>query len=45
MIIPAGIFKSGTVLMKSNVELYLEKGSTLLAGTDYCPAHEAKKNL
>ena len=35
VIIPEGIFKSGTVMMKSNVELHLEMGSTLLASTDY----------
>ncbi|HEY4197103.1 MAG TPA: glycosyl hydrolase family 28 protein, partial [Mucilaginibacter sp.] len=34
VIIPAGIFKSGTVLMKAGVELYLEPGAILLASTD-----------
>ena len=35
VVIPPGIFKSGTILMKSNVELHFEIGSTLLASTDY----------
>ena len=30
VVIPAGVFKSGTILMKNNVELHLEMGSTLL---------------
>ena len=30
VIIPAGVFKSGTVLMKSDVELHFEIGSTLM---------------
>lgn len=34
VVIPAGVFKSGTILMKANVELHLEIGSTLLASTD-----------
>ena len=34
VIIPPGVFKSGTILMKNNVELHLETGSTLLASTD-----------
>jgi len=34
VIIPAGIFKSGTLLMKDHVTLYLESGATLLASTD-----------
>lgn len=34
VVIPAGKFKSGTILMKSNVELHLEMGSTLLASTN-----------
>lgn len=34
VIIPAGIFKSGTLLMKDNVELHLTIGATLLASTD-----------
>ena len=29
--IPAGVFNSGTILMKSNVELHFEMGSTLMA--------------
>lgn len=31
VIIPAGIFRSGTIFMKENVELHLNMGSTLLA--------------
>jgi len=34
VIIPAGIFKSGTILLKSNVELHFEHNSVLLASTD-----------
>jgi len=34
VIIPAGIFRSGTLLMKDHVELFLEIGSTLFASTD-----------
>jgi polygalacturonase len=34
VIIPAGIFRSGTLLMKDNVELHLELGATLLASSD-----------
>jgi polygalacturonase len=34
VVIPAGIFRSGTIFMKNNVELYLEIGATLLASTD-----------
>jgi len=34
VIIPAGIYRSGTLLMKENVELHLEIGSTLLASSD-----------
>ena len=35
VVIPTGIFKSGTIVLKSNVELHLEMGSTLLASGDY----------
>ena len=35
VVVPAGVFKSGTILMKSHVELHLEMGSTLLGSTDY----------
>ncbi|RXF70111.1 glycoside hydrolase family 28 protein [Arcticibacter tournemirensis] len=34
VVIPSGVFKSGTIVMKPNVELHLEIGSTLLASTD-----------
>ena len=34
VIVPPGIFRTGTLIMKNNVELYLESGSTLLASTD-----------
>ena len=34
VVIPAGIFRSGTLLMKNNVELYLEIGATLVASTE-----------
>jgi polygalacturonase len=34
VVVPAGTFRSGTLLMKDNVELYLETGATLLASTD-----------
>lgn len=34
VIIPAGIFKSGTIVMKNNVELHLEIGATLLASAE-----------
>ena len=34
VVVPVGIFLSGSILMKKNVELYLEIGSTLLASTD-----------
>jgi len=32
---PPGIYISGTIILKSNVELYLERGSTLLASTNH----------
>jgi len=34
VVISAGIFRSGTLLMKDNVELHLEMGATLLASTN-----------
>lgn len=34
VIIPAGIFRTGTVVLKDNVELHLEIGSVLYASTD-----------
>lgn len=34
MVVPAGIFRSGTLVMKANVELYLTMGAVLLASTD-----------
>lgn len=34
VVIPAGIFKTGTLLMRNNVELHLRNGATLLASTD-----------
>jgi polygalacturonase len=33
VVIPAGLFRSGTLLMKDNVELHLETGAILLADT------------
>lgn len=51
VIIPAGVFRSGTVLMKDNVELHLEMGSTLLASADLIdfpkqarPAYRSQKD-
>ncbi len=35
VVIPSGTFKSGTVFMKSNVELHLAPGSVLSASTDH----------
>jgi hypothetical protein len=35
VIVPAGIFKSGTIQMKDNVEIHLEIGSTLLASANH----------
>ena len=35
VVIPTGIFKTGTIQMKSNVELHLEAGATLSASADY----------
>ncbi|WP_211218032.1 glycoside hydrolase family 28 protein [Niabella aurantiaca] len=34
VIIPAGVFKSGTLILKDHVELHLESGAVLLAGTN-----------
>jgi polygalacturonase len=34
VVIPTGQFKSGTIVLKSNVELHFESGSVLLASTD-----------
>ncbi len=34
VIIPSGSFKSGTIVLKDNVELYFEHGSVLYASTD-----------
>ena len=34
VIVPAGTYRSGTILMKDNVELHLESGATILASTD-----------
>lgn len=35
VIIPAGNFKSGTITLLDNVELFLERGATLYASTDH----------
>ena len=34
VIVPAGVFRTGTVVLKDNVELHLERGSVLFASTD-----------
>lgn len=34
VIIPTGVFRSGTIVMMSNVELYLQPGAVLLASTE-----------
>src|SRR5689334_6807386 len=34
VVVPAGVFRSGMLLMKNNVELYLEMGANLVASTD-----------
>lgn len=34
VIVPAGIYKSGTIYLKSNVDLHLEQGAVLYASTD-----------
>ncbi len=51
VIIPAGIFRTGTILMKDKVELHLEMGSMLLASTDIkdfpeqpLPAYRSQKD-
>ena len=35
VVIPTGIFVSGTVILKNNVELYLARGAQLLASTNH----------
>ena len=35
VVIPAGDFVSGTVILKNNVELYLARGARLLGSTNY----------
>lgn len=42
IVVPAGRFLSGTILMKSGVELHLLEGAVLLGSTD--PAHYIKLN-
>lgn len=37
VIVPAGTFLSGTIQLKSQIDLHLEKGSILVASQD--PAH------
>ena len=40
VVVPAGHYKIGTIVLKSNVHLYLEQGATLYGSTDlkdYCP--------
>lgn len=40
VVVPAGCFKTGTIILKSNVHLYLEQGATLYGSTnleDYIP--------
>src|SRR5215207_5510311 len=34
VIVPAGKFKTGTIVLKDNVELYLERGAVIYASTD-----------
>lgn len=34
VVVPAGIYKTGTVVLKSNVHLFLEQGATLYGSTD-----------
>ena len=34
VVVPAGIYKIGTVILKSDVHLYLEQGATLYGSTD-----------
>ena len=35
VVIPTGVFISGTVILKNNVELYLARGAQLLASTQH----------
>lgn len=35
VVIPAGSYKSGTIMLKNNVELYLENGAILYASTNH----------
>ncbi len=35
MIIPSGSFKSGTITLLDNVELFLERGAVLYASVDH----------
>jgi polygalacturonase len=35
VVIPTGVFISGTVILKNNVELYLARGAQLLASTNH----------
>jgi polygalacturonase len=51
VVIPAGVFRSGTILMKNNVELHLEIGAIILASTDLrdfpnqpLPAYRSQKD-
>lgn len=34
VVVPAGVWKSGTIWLKNNVELHLEKGAVILGSTD-----------
>ena len=34
VVVPAGIYKTGTIILKSDVHLYLEQGATLYGSTD-----------
>ena len=34
VVVPAGNYKTGTIILKSDVHLYLEKGATLYGSTD-----------
>src|SRR6185312_11235678 len=34
VVVPAGIFRTGTIILKDNVELYLQSGSTLSASIE-----------
>ncbi|GHT63482.1 exo-poly-alpha-D-galacturonosidase [Bacteroidia bacterium] len=51
VVVPTGKFKSGTIQMKSNVELHLEAGATLTASTNHAdfprqaqPAYRSQKD-